>query len=317
MARAVAVRVELIADAGMAAGEPEHFFRSPEFLAAEGVTHTLLAEAGGSSLAMPLVVRDIPGGGVDAGSPYAYPGAKTSGRRLDAADLNFSSTDLVSVFVRERIGEPALGGARERSVVLVSDPGLKRKSRMSDRQQMRKNEAAGYSPAMTPGAQTSPEQRAAFHRVYLETMDLVAASDRYRFEAGYFGRLFASPASWLFEVLGPGGEVAAAAIVVRSDGFVHYYLSGTAGEHRRRAPSKNLITAATDFADQLDEPMNLGGGITPGDGLEEFKRGFANTELPFRTHELICDSAAYARLAAGYGAGDFFPAYRASTARSG
>jgi hypothetical protein len=59
----------------------------------------------------------------------------------------------------------------------------------------------------------------------------------------------------------------------------------------------------------LELPLNLGGGVVAGDGLETFKRGFANCEHPFRTHEVICDRDAYARL--GGGAGDFFPAYRA------
>ena len=57
-------------------------------------------------------------------------------------------------------------------------------------------------------------------------------------------------------------------------------------------------------------PLNLGGGVKPGDGLEEFKRGFANRELPFRTHELICDSRAYAELVAGREDDGFFPLYR-------
>ena len=103
----------------------------------------------------------------------------------------------------------------------------------------------------------------------------------------------------MFIVAGPEGDVAAAAITVISDGFLHYYLSGTADAHRRRAPSKNLIVAVTDYAEELGLPMNLGGGVEPGDGLEEFKRGFANRELPFRTHELICDPARYAQLSAG------------------
>ena len=85
---------------------------------------------------------------------------------------------------------------------------------------------------------------------------------------------------------------------------------GTADEHRRRAPSKNLIVAATDFAEELGLPLNLGGGVKPGDGLEEFKRGFANTELPYRTHELICDREVYERAVGGDREGDFFPLYR-------
>jgi hypothetical protein len=67
-----------------------------------------------------------------------------------------------------------------------------------------------------------------------------------------------------------------------------------------------------DLADELGTPLNLGGGVRTGDGLEDFKRGFANSELPFHTHELVLDRAAYERLSAGKPADSgFFPAYRA------
>jgi hypothetical protein len=51
--------------------------------------------------------------------------------------------------------------------------------------------------------------------------------------------------------------------------------------------------------------------VKPGDGLEDFKRGFANAELPFFTHEIVCDAATYARLSEGREGARFFPAYRA------
>jgi hypothetical protein len=182
---------------------------------------------------------------------------------------------------------------------------------MSDRQQIRKNESAGYVVERTAGPEASDEELAGFLAVYTETMRVVDASERYFFDAGYFRRLLAFPRSWLVTVRGPEGDVAASAITAISDGFLHYYLSGTADAHRRRAPSKNLIVACTDHADELGLPLNLGGGVKPGDGLEEFKRGFANRELPFRTYELVCDRAAYDELSAGREDDGFFPLYRA------
>ena len=119
-----------------------------------------------------------------------------------------------------------------------------------------------------------------------------------------------SPSSWLFVVRDVDAGVAAAALAVESDGFFHYYLSGTAAAHHRASPSKNLIVAVTEFAENRGVPMNLGGGLVAGDSLEAFKKGFANRELPFHTHELICDPAAYARLSAGYPESGFFPLYR-------
>ena len=290
----------------------DEFFRSREFLAAEGVTHTLVASTAGNEAAVPLVVREIPGTGrSDAISPYSYPGAKVSGGPVDRDAVDLGASGLVSAFVRDRLGEPAaFSAATDRSVVLVSDPAKPRKSRMSDRQQIRKNEAAGYEISSLPGPDVDDAVLDGFLAVYTETMRAVDAAEHYFFDADYFRALLASPLSWLITATAPEGGCAAAALVARSDGFLHYYLSGTADAHRRRAPSKNLIIAATELAEERGLPLNLGGGVRPGDGLEEFKRGFANTELPFRTHELICDPAAYAELSAGREDDGFFPLYR-------
>ena len=212
---------------GGAAAASEEFFRSPQFLEAEGVTHTLIVELGERSSKIPVIVRELEGaeGVLDASSPYSYPGAEVTGEPIDPNEVDWSGSGLVSVFIRDRLGEPtALQGAADRSIVLVSDPELKRKSRMSDRQQIRKNEAAGYEISRTPGPETTAEQRAEFHAVYTETMDHLEASERYRFEPAYFDLLFDSPRTELFLGTGPEGDTAAAAITAISDGFLHYYL---------------------------------------------------------------------------------------------
>ena len=46
---------------------------------------------------------------------------------------------------------------------------------------------------------------------------------------------------------------------------------------------KNVVASLVELAAELGAPLNLGGGITRGDRLEEFKRGFANRELPWCT----------------------------------
>ena len=308
---------QLLDDGGRAA-EQDDFFRSRAFYDAEAVTHTLLVEAEGTRLAIPVLVREIPGTARrDAVSPYGYPGGVVSpdpagAAALALADVDWAPTGLVSVFVRDRVGAPpCFRGATERSTVQISDPELPRKSRMSDRQQIRRNERAGYAIASIPGPQASAEQAGELHRVYVETMLRAGAEQRYLFGASYFEGLLSSPRTWLFSVRGPDGDVAAAAIAADSDGIVHYYLSGTADAHREASPSKNLIVAVIEFAESRGAPMNLGGGVEPGDGLEAFKRGFANRELPFHTHEIVCEDGAYEELSAGREQGAFFPAYRA------
>ncbi|HEX8958742.1 MAG TPA: GNAT family N-acetyltransferase [Solirubrobacterales bacterium] len=328
----------LIADRG-AAAESEEFFRSRPFLDAEGVTHTLRIATGEGELLAPLIVRNISGSAErDAISPYGYPGMSVSPAtgvdhppvgsksaaaidpaaadsavvpgRLDPVAIDFAPTSLVSIFVRHALGEPPLAGAGERNVVQIADPELPRKSRMSDRQQIRRNERRGYALRLVPGPETSAADRAGFLAAYEQTMRRAAAAERYFFGAAYFDRILESPRAWLALAAAPGGGIAAASIAVRSDGFLHYYLSGSADSHLRDSPMKNVVAALVEHAAAHGLPLNLGGGIARGDRLEEFKRGFANREQPWLTSEIVCDPAAYARLSAGHHADDFFPAYR-------
>jgi hypothetical protein len=303
---------ELIADRG-AAAESEEFFRSRPFLDAEGITHTLRIDAGTTELLAPLIVREIPaGGGIDAISPYGYPGIEApTGAHLDPASVDFAPTRLVSFFLRHALGEPPLAGAVERNVVQIADPDLPPKVRSSDRNRINKNRRAGYEVEIVAGPETSAAQRAGFLAVYEETMHRTGAAQRYFFGAAYFGRILGSDRAWLALAHAPSAAVAAASIAVCSDGFLHYYLSGSADAHLRDSPMKNVVDGLMGLSSELGLPLNLGGGISRGDPLEEFKRGFANREHPWLTSEVVCDAAAYARLSAGSDAGGFFPAYRA------
>jgi hypothetical protein len=305
-------RAELIADDGEAA-TGEEFFRCAEFLAAEGVTHTLRIEGDGDELLAPLIVRPIPEGEqLDGISPYGYPGvAGPAGVTVDPASVDFSATGLVSLFIRHALGEPPLTGAVTRNVVQVADPALPAKRRGSDRNQINKNVRNGYRVRIVPGPETAPADRAGFLGVYEQTMRRARAADRYFFGAAYFDRILSSPLAWLALADAPDGVVAAASIAVRSDGFLHYYLSGSADSHLRDSPMKNVVAALAELSLEQELPLNLGGGIARGDRLEEFKRGFANREQPWLTSEIVCDAEAYARLSRGREAGDFFPAYRA------
>jgi len=320
----VTATAELLADRGAAAAA-EEFFRSRPFFDAEGVTHTLRIATSDAELLTPLIVRDIDDGPErDAVSPYGYPGLvrasgadRTGGEsapdaRIDPATIDFSATGLVSIFVRHTLAEPPLLGASERNVVQIADPGLPPKSRPSDRNQINKNVRNGYELRLTPGTQTTVAERAGFAAAYEQTMRRAAAAERYFFGAAYFDRILESERTWLAVARAPDGAAAAASIAARSDGFLHYYLSGTADSHLRDSPMKNVVAALVELSSAQGLPLNLGGGIARGDRLEEFKRGFANRELSWLTSEIVCDEAAYERLSAGRPRTGFFPAYRAT-----
>jgi hypothetical protein len=196
-------------------------------------------------------------------------------------------------------------------VVQIADPELPAKSRPSDRRQVRRNLEGGYELELVAGPATSREQRTGFLGVYEQTMRRTGAAAHYFFGAQYFDRILEAEGTWLVLATGPEGDLAAASIAAASDGYLHYYLSGTADAHLRSAPMKNVVTLLVEHSRELGLPLNLGGGITVGDALEEFKRGFANRQQTWLTSELICDEERYAELAAGRESGGFFPAYRA------
>jgi hypothetical protein len=196
-------------------------------------------------------------------------------------------------------------------VVQIADPELPPKSRPSDRRQVRRNLEAGYKLELVPGGETTPEQRAGFNDVYEQTMRRTGAAEHYFFGLGYFDRVLEADRIWLALVTAPDGDLAAASVASVSDGYLHYYLSGSADSHLRAAPMKNVVARLAEHSTELGLPLNLGGGIAPGDALEEFKRGFANRQQAWLTSELICDERLYAELSAGNDAAGFFPAYRA------
>ena len=320
-----AATAELIEDRGEAAVSTD-FFRSRPFLDAEGVTHTLRIETTGAELLAPLIVRPIGDGPErDATSPYGYPGlaspgggrpfSRIAGQKsttpLDPASVDFSATGLVSLFIRHRLDCQPVAATSERNVVQIADPALPPKSRPSDRRQARRNLEAGYELTLVPGPETTPGQRAGFLGVYEQTMRRTAAAEHYFFGAAYFDRVLEAERTWLALATGPSGDLAAASLAAVSDGFLHYYLSGSADSHLSDSPMKNVVGRLVDHAAELSLPLNLGGGIRSGDALEEFKRGFANRQETWCSSEIVCDRAAYERLATGRESGGYFPAYRA------
>ena len=327
------MKAELLEDRGEAAVSGD-FFRSRPFLDAEGATHTLRIETDDGDLVAPLIVREVGDGpDRDAISPYGYPGLVPSPRvrtfgpmgsksanatdgggeveALDPAAIDFSATGLVSVFLRHTLGEPPLAGTTERNVVMLADPALAPKSRPSDRRQVRRNLEAGYELELIVAAETTAAQRAGFLDLYEQTMRRTEAAPHYFFGAAYFDRILAAERAWLVLVLAPGGEPVAASIAAVSDGCLHYYLSGSADSHLRDSPMKNVVARLVEHSARLGLPLNLGGGISRGDALEEFKRGFANREQAWHTSEIVCDRARYEQLSAGRDSAGFFPAYRA------
>ncbi len=308
----VSGHAELIADRGKAASSDE-FFRCAPFLRAEGATHTLRVSDGVAEARLPVIVRVVPGGDrSDAVSPYGYPGGEHAGAPLDAGAVDWSATGLVTLFVRDRIGEPAcFAGATERGRVQVVDAARPPAVRKTYRNEIRRNRRLGYETERRLGPEATEPELEALWRLYTETMERAGAGRRYFFDIDYFAEVARSDRCWLLLTRAPDSRPAAAALAVLSDGMLHYFLSGSADDFREHSPTKSTLDELIGMASELGLPLNLGGGAVPGDGLEDFKRGFANAEASFHTHEVVCDVDAYAELVADRAATEFFPAYRA------
>jgi hypothetical protein len=309
------LRAMLVSDAGEAARSAD-YFRSPHHLRAEGVTHTLVIDGGaGGSLRLPLIVRPIEGTSHrDAVSPYGYPGGRVDGlSEVLKEEVDWGTTELVSIFVRDRVvGPRCFAGGTARNEVFLIDPRLPLEFREMHRRHVKRNVRLGFANSYRPACESSPEERESFKAVYRQTMVRDGATSQYFFSDAYFDELFSSPVAWFTATRAPEGCVASAAVCVHSDGVLHYYLGGTADAYLARSPSKNLFVAMSELGATLGMPLHLGGGMQPGDGLEEFKRGISNMSSRLYTHEIICKPEVYAGLSAGDGDGGYFPAYRAS-----
>lgn len=309
------LKAVLVPDAGKLALS-EDYFRSEHHLRAEGVTHTLVIDGSETgSLRLPLIVRPIEGTPYrDAVSPYGYPSGVMDGlSEVPKEAVDWRGTELVSIFVRDRLTAPhCFAGGTGRNQVFFIDPRLPVEFREMHRRHIQRNLRLGFVSTCGPAREASLGEREGFKEVYRQTMVRDEASARYFFSDTYFEELFSSPAAWLATTRAPNGEVASAALGVSSDGVLHYYLGGTADSYLPRSPAKNVFTALLELSRQLGMPINLGGGMQPGDSLEAFKRGFANASFQLYTHELICDPQVYAHLSEGGLHSDYFPAYRAT-----
>ena len=183
------------------------------------------------------------------------------------------------------------------------------KSRASDRNQINKNLRSGYELSSCRARRRAPPQRAGFLAAYEQTMRRTGAAERYFFGAAYFDRILESPRTWLALADAPGRRRSPPPrSPPRSDGYLHYYLSGSADSHLRDSPMKNVVAALVELAAELGaaaQPRRRHHPRRPPRGVQARLR--QPRASPGARSELVCDPAAYARLSAGRDAGGLLP----------
>jgi len=322
---------------------PHDFHHLPGYatLSAEfegGAARALLVEDGARGLLLPLVIRPVPGGALDATSPYGYAGPLTwgdGGSAFESAALQagielLRAAGVVSLFIRLHpilnsappagIGTLVNHGETVSIDLTQSNEALWAQTRLNHRRDIVRATKAGR------GALIDEDwvHFDTFARLYRETMERLDAEDRHKFDEAYFHRLR--------EVLGPsltlwvvpyGDDIAAAGLFAETSGIVQYHLSGTDVRYTRDGPTKLLLHGVRVWAkDRGDTVFHLGGGVgAADDSLLHFKAGFSDKRLPFHTLRVVVDEAEYVRLVTAADPGGeaaldpadltgFFPLYR-------
>jgi hypothetical protein len=186
----------------------------------------------------------------------------------------------------------------------------------STRRGVRKARAAGLEPRVEddPGAYRE------FATLYRATMERRGASPYYLFEDRYFEdfRELLGPAQSLLTVRHEG-KLAAGAVFMRSQPFIHYHLGASDADLLPMRPNNLLFFEAMTWGCSRGQvAMHLGGGYQAGDDLFRFKSGFSPLRASFYVGRAVHDAEAYefacaAREGTAGKLADtgYFPAYRA------
>ena len=293
----------------------------------------VLVADGSRTVLLPLILRSLPDGGLDATSPYGYPGplATTDDPgfievALAGAREVLAAAGVVSAFVRlhpllNTVPPRSFGSiVRHGDTIAVDltgpDGDLWAQLRSNHRRDITRAREAGCVARIDP----TWSHLADFKAIYRSTMARRDASAYYFFDDAYFDDLRAAlPDRLHLCVVEVQGEAAAAGLFVETDGIVEYHLGGTDERHLGLQPSKLMLHFASEWArERGNQWFHLGGGVGGADdSLLRFKLGFSSGRHPFSTVRAVLDAAAYERLVRERAPdldpadrGGFFPAYR-------
>ncbi len=289
---------------------------------------------GNRTMLLPLLIRRIPGAGLDATSPYGYPGPIGNGID-DPAFLDLAlatglqvlrDAGVVSLFVRlhpllnpmppEGIGETVPHGDTVSVDLTLPPPAQWAQTRPNHRRDILRATRLGYNARVDEDW----TQFETFKRLYRGTMDRRSASPFYFFSDSYFDGLREALGRHLhLFVVEKAGTVAAAGLFAETDGVVQYHLSGTGIAASGVQPTKLMIHFVRTWArERGNGVLHLGGGVGgSADSLLQFKAGFSTLRHTFTTLRVVVDEQEYGRLVAARNPhldprmrSGYFPAYR-------
>ena len=315
------------------------FYHLPAYVAIcavqeQGRPRALYVTDDGRTMLLPLVIRGIPGGGIDATSPYGYPGPVGSGTD-DPAFLTLAlvaglhllgELGIVSALVRlhpllnplppKGVGTLVPHGETVSIDLTLPTEMLWAQTRLDHRRGITRAVRLGYVARMDE-EWTHLES---FKHLYRATMVRRSAAPFYLFDNAYFdGLRDALGESLHLCVVEKDGVIAGAGLFVETNGIVQYHLSGTDDAFRMIQPTKLMMHFVQGWAKGRGNlVLHLGGGVGgEADSLLHFKGGFSPLRHTFATLRMVIDEREYGRLVAAHDPlldpdvrSGFFPLYR-------
>jgi hypothetical protein len=293
-------------------------------------------EAGGGSLAVPLVERALPGfleadDWKDAESPYGFGGVWFAGERgaLDACwrelARGLAEHRVANVFLRlhpfldRGEADPYVIGA-PRPVAFVPLEGgragaFSGPECATHRSQVRRALSLGFAVERfaAPDARALDEFRGTYHA----TLDRLGAERSYYFDAAHFQALARGLGERLLLVRARRTDVEAQALFLAGARYAHYHLAARA-EKSHNAAAHVVLEAGADWAAERKAALlHLGGGMSgrEDDSLLAFKRRVGRGRGQARVAGFVAAPEKHRSLVARWEAlagraGGWFQAYR-------
>lgn len=165
-----------------------------------------------------------------------------------------------------------------------------------------------------------PEAYEKFREIYNSTMDKDKAEKYYYFEPEFYQSVLDDlrNEAQVFYAQLPGGEIIASAIMLGTNGYMNYHLSGSVRKYSSLAPTNLLLARAAEWGCANGfKTLYLGGGVgSREDSLFKYKRAFYKGDLyKFHIGKKILNTEIYEYLMkirdiAGENI-PYFPEYRA------
>jgi len=145
---------------------------------------------------------------------------------------------------------------------------------------------------------SSDEDLLKFSEIYLQRMASIGARSEYHFNSEYFDKVKQlGKNNWLvYLAYTPNGKLMGGCLLLFSDKFCHYHLSGSLEEYKKYKPNDMLrYVVSQDMIKSDIEKIHFGGGRSndSNDGLLSFKLKFSKQTSQFKVGYCIVDKQKY------------------------